>query len=112
MVRETYYVTPKGELHETKIENQLNSFEIRASQEEKMEIERVIEKLRSQKYVQQNDFFSINHFNENEVDSHRNWTDEAIYDLYRILHQLGTEETRRQIEEMGVLSSLNHNTRR
>ncbi|WP_347549191.1 hypothetical protein ABFG93_16985 [Pseudalkalibacillus hwajinpoensis] len=112
MVRETYYVTPKGELHETNIDSQLNSFEIKANREELIQVERVIEKLRSQKYVQQNDFFSVNHYKEKEVDSHRNWTDEAIYDLYRIVHQLGTPETKQKIEEMGVLSALNHNTKK
>ncbi|MDO6658023.1 hypothetical protein [Anaerobacillus sp. 1_MG-2023] len=111
MVRETYFVTPKGELHETNVGTQMNAFEIRASQEEKMEMERVIEKLRSQKYVQQNDFFSLNHYDESEVDRHRDWTDEAIYELYKMIYRLGTSHTKQQIDQMGVLSALNHNTR-
>lgn len=112
MVRETYFVTPKGELHETNVGTQMNAFEIRATKEEKMEMERAIEKLRSQKYVQQNDFFSLNHYNEEEVDSHRDWTDEAIYNLYEMIHRLGTDKTKAQIDQMGVLSALNHNTRK
>ncbi|MGB8001908.1 MAG: hypothetical protein WCF60_17685 [Anaerobacillus sp.] len=112
MVRQTYYVTPKGELYETKVDGQLHSFEIKANREELMQIEGIIKNLKSQKYVQQNDFFSMNHYKEQEVDTHRNWTDEANYELYRFIHDLGTPETKRQIEEMGVLSALNHNTRK
>ncbi|WP_270179670.1 hypothetical protein [Alkalihalobacillus sp. CinArs1] len=113
MIKKTYYVTPKGELHETEIEgHQLNSFKIKANHEEYMKIQQAIEKLRSQKYVQQHDFFSTNHFDEKEVDSHRDWTDNAIYDLYYLVHQLGTPETKAQIEQMGVLDALNTHTRK
>ncbi|TLS39015.1 hypothetical protein [Pseudalkalibacillus caeni] len=109
MEKRTYYITPKGDIFEQETETQLNQFEIEADYEEYTKLKMAINEMKANKQVQQHDFFSTAHFHEEAVDKDRQLTDNAIYDLYTMIYQLGTSHTKYQIEKMGILPRLKEN---
>lgn len=104
MERETYYVAIRdGEISNRK-HDRSDYFEIRATQSE-------INTLR-QKFNNMHeaglDTYWRSHvpFVEYHNDSGNDEYDENMLEVYRILHELGNEQTREHIESMGILDDI------
>jgi hypothetical protein len=105
--KETYYVTAKGEIQPIPADDHIHYFEIQASYDEKKELEHVIYEMKANSKQEGRDVFSPKrHFQESNAEYHRGVDSKLSYELFRHLYLLGTEKTKREIEEMNVLPEL------
>lgn len=104
--RNTFFVSPKGDIYPTPVESQFQLFEIRATDYELNEFKVAVEEFNSSEDVEKEDFWSLNHFKESEVDKDREVTYTKLMEIYKWIYTLGTSETKKHIEGMNVLPRL------
>ncbi|WP_416731134.1 hypothetical protein [Fictibacillus sp. JL2B1089] len=103
----TFYVTAKGDLQPLPTDDHVHYFEILASYDEKQQLEHLFAKMHANNKQEGLDIFSPKrHFSESHAEYHRGKDSKLVYELFRYLYLLGTEKTKREIEEMEVLPEL------
>jgi hypothetical protein len=105
--KNTYFVTAKGDIEPLRTDDHIHYFEIYADPAEKQRLEHLFYEMHANNKQEGLDIFSPKrHFEESNAQYHRGKDNKLIYDLYRFLYLLGTEKTKRDIEEMNVLPEL------
>ncbi len=104
--RETYYVSPKGDVFPMKTDQSLQLFEIKATENELNQFRVAVAEFNSSEDAEKEDFWSLAHFNEKEVDKDRNITHSKLLEIYKWIYTLGTSKTKLEIERMNILPSL------
>lgn len=105
--KETYFVTAKGEIQPIPADDHIHYFEIQASYDEKKQLEHLFYEMKANSKQEGLDIFSPKrHFEESHADYHRGKDSKLVYELFQCLYLLGTEKTKREIEEMNVLPEL------
>jgi hypothetical protein len=104
--RNTYFVSPKGDIYPMQVENQLQLFEINATDDELNQFKIAIEEFNSSEDVEKEDFWNLTHFNEAQVDQDRNVTYTKLSEIYKWIYTLGTPHTKKEIEGMDILPRL------
>ncbi|WP_124726479.1 hypothetical protein [Staphylospora marina] len=106
MRKDTYYVcvdmgTLAGEIRTEKLNNSsFHEYEIRATPEEIDRLGMLFEKLQDADWKQ----FTRAHVPNLDTEiGEELQSDQWLDRIYRMIHQLGTEETRRQLEETGLV---------
>lgn len=107
MEKQTYYVTIDISPHAGQIRNKISlndpdyDFEIRATEEEIHQLEELFER------TQEKDFsnFFVAHipYETKERLKENRTEDDYITQIYQMIYQLGTEETRKRIRESGIV---------
>ncbi|WP_408006230.1 hypothetical protein ACJROX_16100 [Pseudalkalibacillus sp. A8] len=105
--RKIYYVSPKGDVFPIKTDQSLQLFEIKATENELNQFRVAVEQFNSSEDAEKEDFWSLAHFKEKEVDKDRNITHSKLLEVYKWIYTLGTPKTKLEIERMNVLPSLN-----
>ncbi|MCM3719251.1 hypothetical protein [Fictibacillus phosphorivorans] len=105
--KESFFVTAKGEIQPIPADEQTHYFEILASYDEKKQLEHIIYEMKANSKQEWLDIWSPKkHFNEAYAEHDRGKDSKLSYELFRFLYLLGTEKTKRDIEEMNVLPEL------
>jgi hypothetical protein len=105
--KETYYVTAKGDIEPLRTDDHVHYFEIMATLAEKQQLEHLFYEMHKNSKQEGLDIFSPKrHFEESNADYHRGKDSVLVYEVYRYLYLLGTEKTKRDIEEMNVMPEL------
>ncbi|WP_349407329.1 hypothetical protein [Pseudalkalibacillus sp. SCS-8] len=104
--RNTYFVSPKGDLYPMKTDAQLQLFEIEATDEELYYFKAAVEDFNSSEDAEKEDFWSLAHFKESEVDQDRQVTYSKLLEIYKWIYTLGTSNTKKEIERMDILPAL------
>jgi hypothetical protein len=103
MNKKRYFVTiSTKEIRETSVPDNGVEFEIIANQNEKEYIEALFkEKDQDSKNAS---MYLTKPFNEWGADDERSRYDDHMLNLYRKLYELGTEETKEKIDELGIIN--------
>ncbi len=103
MNKKRYFVTiSTKEIRETSVPDNGVEFEIIANQNEKEDIEALFkEKDQDSKNAS---MYLTKPFNEWGADDERSRYDDHMLNLYRKLYELGTEETKEKIDELGIIN--------
>ncbi|WNB90813.1 hypothetical protein [Bacillus sp. NEB1478] len=105
--KETYFVTAKGEIQPIRTDDHIHYFEIEASIPEKQKLEHLFYEMHANNKQEGLDIFKPTRvFDDSNAIFHRGIDSKLVYDLFRYLYLLGTEQTKRDIEEMNVLPEL------
>jgi hypothetical protein len=105
--KETYFVTAKGDIQPLPTDDHIHYFEIQASYDEKQQLEHLFHEMHANNKQEGLDIFSPKrHFEESNAEYHRGKDSKLVYEVFRYLYLLGTEKTKRDIEEMNVLPEL------
>ncbi|WP_221564814.1 hypothetical protein [Alkalihalobacillus sp. TS-13] len=104
--RKTYYVSPKGDIFPIKTDQSLQLFEIEATENELNQFKVAVEEFNASEDIEKEDFWTLAHFKEKEVDEDRNVTYGKILEVYKWIYTLGTSKTKLEIERMNILPSL------
>lgn len=100
-----YFVTVEnGEIREVPVPDSGTSYEIIASSEEVKGLQMLFKDRETHTKKAVN--YLNKPFDEWGVDRERNQFDDALMGIYREIYNLGTEETRKNIEEMGILKGM------
>lgn len=81
----------------------LIQYEIEATPEELQQMEFVLEETQSHDMELRN-LFTLRHFDDNLADEDRNEFQSGLNKVFEMIYKLGTPETKRQIEEIGLLN--------
>lgn len=103
MEKKTYYIAVgSGEILEAEHVVGNYEFEIEATEEEIVQLENLFEDLnedtQATMYRAHIPYRLYHHDNDND------WYDLHLVEIYRKLHELGTEETKQHIESMGIMN--------
>ena len=105
--RNTYFVSPKGDIFHMEADAQLQLFEINATDDELNQFKVAVESYNASEDVEKEDFWNLTHFNEAAVDNDRNITYSKLLEIYKWIYTLGTSYTKKEIEKMNILPKLN-----
>ncbi|WLD91553.1 hypothetical protein [Alkalihalobacillus sp. AL-G] len=109
--RNTYYVSPKGDILPVNTDIRLQLFEVAVSDEELNRFRIAVKEFDSAEDVEKEDFFNLTHFKEVEVDEHRRITFGKLVQIYKWIYTHGTATTKFEIEKMNILPKLEENAR-
>ncbi|GGB60340.1 hypothetical protein [Fictibacillus barbaricus] len=105
--KETFFVTAKGDIQPLPTDDHVHYFEIQATYDEKQQIDHLFTQIHANNKQEGLDIFSPKrHFSESHAEYHRGKDSKLVYELFRYIYLLGTEKTKREIEEMNVLPEL------
>lgn len=102
MKKETYYVTVDGTIHTDKLlDDAPYDFEVRATDEEIKNLQDLFQHT----YNNEWDTFVQSHmpFRTKERQKESLDVDENVKEIYSAIYQLGTDETKKSIESLGLL---------
>ncbi|MCH5585392.1 hydrolase [Shimazuella sp. AN120528] len=102
MKKQTYYVTVDGTIHsEQLLDDAPYDFEIQATDQEIKDLQDLFQ----QTYNKEWDTFVQSHMPFQTEDRQKASTDvdENVREIYSTIYQLGTEETKKSIESLGLL---------
>jgi hypothetical protein len=102
MKKETYYVTVDGTIHTEKLlDDAPYDFEVQATEEEIKNLQDLFQRT----YNNDWDTYVQSHlpFRTEERQKESTDVDQNIKDIYAAIYQLGTEETKKSIESLGLL---------
>lgn len=105
MRKQTFFVSPNGDLHDEKIDLEPHYFKIQASADEIKTLELIIRKAKKFQKDEALNLISSNIYRERKVDQDRGESNQAIHDLYAKIYELGTDETKKEIDSLGILSA-------
>ncbi|MGG1573434.1 hypothetical protein [Fictibacillus sp. NRS-1165] len=106
--RLTFYVNPKGEISTLPADESMHLFEITANEAEIERLRSLFRDLHEHNKKEGKHLFSSRvHFNEEYADIDRKEDNEIMFEIYRQIFILGTDKTKAEVEEMGVLPKLN-----
>ncbi|MCK6256566.1 hypothetical protein LCY76_08165 [Fictibacillus sp. KIGAM418] len=106
--RITFYVNPKGEINTLPADESMHLFEIRANEAEIEQLRGLFRQLHEHNKKEGKDIFSTkSFFYENQGELDRKEDNEIMFEIYRQIFMLGTEKTKEDVEEMGVIPKLN-----
>ncbi|MDM5198454.1 hypothetical protein QUF79_10540 [Fictibacillus enclensis] len=104
----TFYVNPKGDINTVPADESIHLFEVHANEGEIEQLRGLFQKLHEHNKKEGKDLFSSStHFNEYYGDLDRREDNELMFEIYRQIYMLGTEKTKAEVEEMGVIPKLN-----
>lgn len=106
MERQTYYVnvnpTSMEDISPTKVDDgELIEYEIEATEAEYKDLQNLLLEVQAHD-MELGDLFTFKHYNDKEIDRDRNEFQRGLEDVYRMIYKLGTPETKRQIESLGL----------
>lgn len=102
--KKTYYVkVATGEVNRLPIEDNSVEYEIYATYEEALELENLFHE-QNKAGSKAAEYHYAKPWDDKEVDQELTDYDQEMVLIYEKIYQLGTPETRRQIEEIGILN--------
>jgi hypothetical protein len=105
--KDSFFVSAKGDIQPLCPDDLVHYFEISASYDEKQQLERLFNEIHANNKQEGLDIFSPKrHFSESYAEYHRGMDSKLVYELFRYIYLLGTEKTKRELEEMNVLPDL------
>ncbi|WP_087972918.1 hypothetical protein [Oceanobacillus rekensis] len=90
------------EIRDVSIDDNQVEYEIIADEQELLEIQQIFQTMDNESKDAVEDI-SINPFDEAKVDSERETYDRSLISVYQRLYELGTEETKNKIKELGII---------
>lgn len=99
-----YYVSVESrEIHDEKLDDQIHYYVIEASSGQVREIETLLNGLKETEYDPQPIAKSFNEENGEEIRSEQH---HLMIELYEKIYSFGTNETKREIQSLGILKQL------
>ncbi|MDQ0243574.1 hypothetical protein J2S09_001119 [Bacillus fengqiuensis] len=103
-MRQRYYVSVEsGEIHDEKLDDQVHYYEIEATSRQVREIEMLLSELEETEYDPKPIVKSFNEENGDEIRSEQHY---LMTELYEKIYGFGTNETKREIQSLGILKQL------
>ncbi len=108
MEKQRYYVslnpTAMNNISPIRInDGQLVEYEISATPQEKMKLEQLIKSAKAHD-VEFGGLFTFKHFNEDTRDQDKDDFQRSLNEVYKEIYRLGTEETKKKMEEIDLLN--------
>lgn len=101
--KNNFFVTmDTKEIRDISIDDNRVEYEIVANEQELMEIKQMFQTMEKESKDAVEDI-SINPFDEAKVDNERETYDQSLISVYQRLYELGTEETKNKIKELGII---------
>lgn len=104
----TYFVNPKGDITTIPADTSMHLYEIRASESEIEQLRSLFTQVHEHNKKEGKDLFAGKYFLfEGQGEQARNVDNELIFEIYRQIYMLGTEKTKAEVDELGIIPKLN-----
>lgn len=111
MEKRKYYVNlnpiSMNNISEVKVDDgKLIEYEIEATEDEIRNLKRLLDEVQAHD-MELADLFTFKHFNEEFTEADRKETQEGLNQVFQELYRLGTEETKKALEELQLVNPQN-----